>query len=80
MTTAPAPSAKINAVARSSGSVKSEIFSAPTTSTVLEVPALIKSCAMAMPYEKPAHAALISKAAAVGWPSRCKIAVAAEGI
>ena len=79
ITTAPAPSAKINAVARSLGSVKSEIFSAPITSTCFEVPDLMKSCAIATPYEKPAQAALTSKAAALGWPNRCRIAVAAEG-
>ena len=39
ITTAPAPSAKIKADARSSGLVKSEIFSTPMTSTFLEVPA-----------------------------------------
>ena len=39
ITTAPAPSAKINAVARSSGFVKSEIFSTPMTRTFFEVPA-----------------------------------------
>ena len=49
ITTAPAPSAKINAVARSLGSVKSEIFSAPTTRTVFDVPALIKSWAIETP-------------------------------
>ena len=39
----------------------------------------MKSCAIATPYENPAQAAFTSKAAAFGWPKRCKIAVAAEG-
>ena len=49
MTTAPAPSPKINAVARSSGSVKSESFSTPTTKTFLDVPVRTKSLAIATP-------------------------------
>ncbi|CAB4789586.1 unannotated protein [freshwater metagenome] len=47
--TAPAPSAKINAVARSSGSVKSLNFSTPTTRTCFEVPLRTKSLAMPRP-------------------------------
>ena len=49
ITTEPAPSAKINAVARSSGSVKSESFSAPITRTFFAVLFRTKSFASATP-------------------------------
>ena len=49
ITTAPAPSAKINAVARSSGSVKSDNFSAPITKTFVAVLFRTKSLASATP-------------------------------
>ncbi len=48
-TAAPAPSAKMNAVERSVGSVISDNFSTPMTSTCRAVPARTMSAAIAMP-------------------------------
>ena len=48
-TTAPAPSEKINAVARSYGSVKSLNFSEPITKTYLALPPLMQSLARPTP-------------------------------
>ena len=48
-TTAPAPSPKMNAMLRSVGSVRSDSFSTPTSSTLVALPPRIRSCAMARP-------------------------------
>ena len=53
----------MKAVPRSSGSVMSESRSTPITITWRALPPRTKSEAMATPWQKPAHAAEMSKAA-----------------
>ncbi len=78
-TTAPAPSAKMNAVPRSWGSVRSESRSTPITRTYLALPPRIMSEASATACEKPAQAALMSKATGRWSPSSWATAVATAG-
>ena len=68
-TAAPAPSAKMNAVPRSAGSVMSESRSTPMTSTWPALPPATMSAARATPWQKPAQAAEMSNAAAWSVPS-----------
>ena len=69
ITAAPAPSAKMNAVPRSVGSVMSDSRSTPITSTCPALPPLTMSAARATPWQKPAQAAEMSNAAAWSVPS-----------
>src|SRR5215218_2376949 len=80
ITTAPAPSPKMNAVPRSSRSVKSDSFSTPTTSTYSALPPVTMSPASATPWQKPAQAAEMSKAAAGVAPSWWVRIEAADGV
>ena len=64
-TTAPAPSAKMNAVPRSVGSMKRLSCSTPMTSTWLSAPARTIDAARLSAWQKPAHPAEMSNAAAV---------------
>ena len=68
-TAAPAPSAKMNAVPRSVESVMSESRSTPITSTWPAPPPRTIWSASASPWQKPAQAAEMSKAAAWLVPS-----------
>ncbi len=70
----------MNAVPRSVGSVMSESRSTPTTSTCLALPARTKSLARATPWQKPAHAAEMSNAAAWLVPSSWATRVATAGV
>ena len=70
----------MKAVPRSVGSVISESFSTPMTSTCRALPARTMSEASAMPWQKPAHAAETSYAAACSVPSSCATAVASAGV
>ena len=80
ITTAPAPSPKMKAEPRSVLSVKSDSFSTPTTRTNSALPPRIMSLARLTPWQKPAHAAEMSKAAAGVAPSRSVKIAAAEGV
>ena len=79
-TTAPAPSAKMNAVPRSFMSVMSESRSTPITMTCFALPARTMSEARATPWQKPAQAALMSKATGRSSPSSWATAVATAGV
>ena len=79
-TTAPAPSAKMNAVPRSRMSVMSESRSTPITRTYFALPPRTMSEASATPWQKPAQAALMSKATGRLRPSSWATAVATAGV
>src|SRR6476469_1941286 len=79
-TAAPAPSAKMNAVPRSVRSVRSERRSTQMTRTCPALPARRERAAMATPWQKPAQAAEMSKAAAWSVPSSWAMAVATAGV
>ena len=80
MTTAPAPSAKRNAVLRSWGSIQSVSFSTPITTTYVELPLRTMSLASETPKQKPAQAAEMSNAAALTAPIRAATSVDADGV
>src|SRR6478735_8780549 len=77
--TTAAPSPSMNAVPRSSQSVKSESFSTPTTRTYSAEPPRIMSLASEMPWQYPAQAAEMSNAAQVT-PRRFARIGAAAGV
>ena len=68
-TTAPAPSAKMNAVPRSVGSMKRLSCSTPMTRTCCSAPERTIDDARLSAWQKPAHPAEMSNAAAASRPS-----------
>jgi hypothetical protein len=79
-TAAPAPSAKMNAVPRSVGSVMSDSRSTPITSTYFALPERTMSAAIPIPWQNPAHAAEMSRAAAGVEPSWSAMRVDTAGV
>ena len=79
-TAAPAPSAKMMQVERSSQSIQSESFSAPITRACADGPGPDQVRGDGDAVAKPAHAVLRSNAAGAGMPIRCATWAAALGM